>query len=82
MIKGQQQFTQVKPFVIIPYIIAPDEIFLPVTEQAIPGVYPYYMISNYGRVFLKYGKTPFMSYVLDSKGYWYGKFATTDGGKI
>lgn len=82
MIKGQQQFTQVKPFVIIPYIIAQDEIFLPVTEQAIPGVYPYYMISNYGRVFLKYGKTPFMSYVLDSKGYWYGKFATTDGGKI
>lgn len=82
MVKGQQQYTQIKPFAIIPYLIAPDEIFLPVTEQAIPGVYPYYMISNYGRVFLKFREMPFMQYNLDSKGYWMASFATINGQKI
>lgn len=78
MVKNQQQYQFTKPIVCIPYLIAVDEVFIPVTSQAIPGVYDYYLISNYGRVYLKY-KGVFMSYNLDSKGYWFGSFATDHG---
>lgn len=72
-----------KPFFIIPWVIEPDEIFLDITEDAIPGIYPYYMISNYGRIFNKYNKSnPFCSYNVDSKGYWQTSLCTKNGGKL
>lgn len=32
----------------------PGEIFVDITDNAIPGIFPYYKISNYGRVYNKY----------------------------
>lgn len=31
-----------------------DEKFIPITENVIPGIYDYYLISNYGKVYHKY----------------------------
>ena len=33
------------------YILPEDEVWLPITNQSVPGIKPYYSISNYGRVF-------------------------------
>lgn len=72
-----------KPFFIIPWVIADDEIFVDITDIAVPGIYPYYMISNYGRVFNKYNKYhPFTRYNLDSRGYWHSPVQTKYGQKL
>ena len=60
MLKGQQAYTIIKPITFIPWLVAQDEIFLPITEKEVPGVYPYYMVSNYGRIHNIYSITPFM----------------------
>lgn len=54
------------------------EIFLPVTDREIPGVRPYYLISNYGRVWHIY-EHRFLSTNLDSKGYLIKPFALRNG---
>ena len=41
------------PIAIIPELL-PNEYFLLITEIAAPNVLPYYMISNYGRIWHKY----------------------------
>lgn len=35
-------------------LIAPDEIFVNIPQSQIPGIYNYYMISNYGRVYNRF----------------------------
>ena len=44
----------------------------------VPGVKPYYMISNYGRLWHKY-KASFLNTNIDAKGYLYKPLATIDG---
>ena len=83
MLEGQRKYDRIKPFSLIPWIISQDEIFLQITEREVPGIYPYYMISNYGRIFHIYNKiNPFMSYNLDSKGYWTTPVQTEFGKKM
>lgn len=60
--------------------LLPPEVFLDVTEQAVPGILPYYKISNYGRLWHKY-KQEFLTVNLDSKGYPFKPLATKDGPK-
>lgn len=77
-----QKYDTNKIFFIIPWLVAPDEVFKDITEQAVPGVQPYYMISNYGRIFNKYNKAhPFCNYNMDPKGYWNATLQTVDGQK-
>ena len=68
-----------KPFDIIPYLVAPDEEFRYVTNKEVPGVFPYYMISNYGRMYLRFGDVPFKVYSINGNGYWYTTLLTKTG---
>lgn len=56
------------------------EVFLPITDKAAPGVKPYYMISNYGRIWHVYDRR-FLTQNVDSKGYLYKPLATINGMK-
>lgn len=67
-------------FVPDPQIYFPLEQFLPITEQAVPGIKPYYMISNYGRIWHVYDRR-FLSANMDSKGYLFKPLATINGMK-
>lgn len=82
MLKGQSLHDETILIDFIPYLIAPDEVFVYITDKIFPGVKPYYMISNYGRIFMRYAKIPFMSFSLDTKGYWQVLLATDEGQKI
>ena len=55
-------------------IQAIPEVFLDITTQMVPGVLPYYMISNYGRLWHE-----FLTVNIDSKGYLYKPLATDHG---
>lgn len=79
MLKGQNMHDYYKLIDFIPYTVAPDEKFVYITPDIVPGVKPYYMISNYGRIFLRFSTIPWMSYNLDSKGYWMAFLATDNG---
>lgn len=57
---------------------APPEVWVDVTEQMVPGVLPYYMVSNYGRIYHKYLER-FLSENIDTKGYPYKPLATVNG---
>lgn len=81
MLKGQSTYNERKLIDFIPYKVAPDEIFVYVTDKEVPRVKPYYMVSNYGRVFMRYNQIPFMSPSLDTKGYWFVILQTYDGPK-
>lgn len=54
------------------------EVFADITDAQVPNVRPYYMISNYGRVFHKYANR-FLNLAVDSKGYLYIHLQTNDG---
>ena len=41
MFKKESTYSMVRPISIIPYIIAPDEIFVPINNLAIPNIKPY-----------------------------------------
>ena len=56
------------------------EVFVDITDQIVPGVLPYYMISNYGRIWHKY-ELAFLSVNIDSKGYIYKPLVTIEGPK-
>lgn len=58
--------------------LLPPEVWVDVTELMVPGIKPYYMISNYGRVYHKYAGT-ILSENIDSKGYLYKPLATING---
>lgn len=78
-----KQYDTNKPFFFIPWVIEPDEIFVTITEKAVPGILPYYMISNYGRIFYMYNRmNPFCNYNIDSRGYWHTSVQTKYGQKL
>lgn len=53
------------------------EVFTDITDVLVPNVRPYYMISNYGRVFHKFSNR-FLAPSIDSKGYLYTHLQTID----
>ena len=79
MLKGQNMYNRYTVIDFIPYLVAPDEMFVPITDKIVKGVKPYYLISNYGRIYLRHNTTPWMLYSLDTKGYWLASLATYNG---
>ena len=75
-------YNETKLIDFIPYLIAPDEVFVYITPQIVPNVKPYYMISNYGRIYMRFSRIPFMTFSLDSKGYWTTSLSTDNGPKM
>ena len=61
-------------------IVPVPEEFKPITEQVVPDILPYYLISNYGRIFHKY-KGQYLTNNVDTKGYLYKPLATKNGSK-
>lgn len=58
--------------------LLPNEVFLDITEDIVPGIYDYYRVSNYGRVFHKYlGR--FMKPGINGGGYLYIIVSTAFG---
>lgn len=78
MLKGKSLYSNC-PIYFIPNQLEP-EIFMNISEVSVPNVKPYYMISNYGRVWNKYN-AQFIRSSIDSKGYLYCVLATTNGPK-
>lgn len=58
----------------------PNEIFMDVTDFAVPGVYDYYMISTYGRVYHKYLGI-FLKQAVSGSGYIFVVLSTAYGPK-
>lgn len=80
MLKGYKTYENVPIYFIPRPIVMPPEEFRDITEQMVPGIRPYYMISNYGRIFHKY-KNQILSTNIDTKGYLYKPLAI-EGGSI
>ena len=79
MRKGQPTYNNCALY-FVPEVISEYEEFRPITEQVVPGILNYYMISNFGRIWHKY-KQKFLAYNYDSKGYLYKPLATINGTK-
>ena len=56
----------------------PPEEFRMIESNAVPGIRPYYMISNYGRIWHIY-RREFLTMNMDSKGYLFKPLATDHG---
>lgn len=70
------------PFdVINPNIILDGEEFEYITDEIVSGVYPYYMISSYGRVYHRYLES-FMKPGLETSGYLFITLSTNSGPRI
>lgn len=67
--------------IINPSILLENEVFEYVTEDIVPGVYPYYMVSNCGRVYHRYLER-IMSPGLETSGYLFVQLSTIYGPKI
>lgn len=67
--------------IILPSIMLDGEIFAYITEDVVPGVYPYYMATTCGRVYHRYLKQ-FMKPGLETSGYLFITLATVNGPKI
>lgn len=59
-------------------LISPDEIFVELTEDKLPGIKEYYLISNYGRVFNKYTGS-FLNICIGTDGYYNLTLVNKDG---
>ena len=59
-------YTQALEFVLDPY--NPEEIFLYITDEIVPNIKPWYLISNFGRVFST-NSNKFMKLTTSSDGY-------------
>lgn len=68
------------PIYFIPNLIAIDEIFIKLTDQSVPFIAPYYIISNYGRIYNIYEKR-FLTPSKDSKGYYRVSITIKNNGK-
>ena len=62
-------------------ILEPGEILYEITPYIVPGIYEYYAISNYGRVYHKYIKR-FLKPGLSGSGYLFVVLSTIYGPKI
>lgn len=60
------------------YIQPVPEEFVDITDKIVPNIKPYYMISNYGRLWHKY-QHKFIIPNFDSKGYLFRPLATNNG---
>ena len=61
-------------------VISPSEIFNNITNDIVEGIYPYYMISNFGRIYHKYtGK--FLKPGWETSGYLFVALSTNLGPK-
>lgn len=83
MIKGNGRYDNARKMIYFEpsnNILMVPEVFVEITELVAPGIKPYYMISNYGRIWHKY-EEKILSINLDSKGYSYKPLATIDGAK-
>jgi len=69
------------PMDILDFELEPGEVFDYITEDIVPGVYPYYMVSNSGRVYHRYLKQ-IMKQGLETSGYLFITLATIYGPKI
>lgn len=81
MRKGDHKFLsdKIQPIRFIPNNpINIPEYFIDITDRAAPGILPYYMISNYGRIWHKY-ECKFLTVNVDSKGYLCKPLFTYDG---
>lgn len=77
-----QRYTLEIPIDIIdPSILLDGERFEYITEDIVPGVYPYYMVSNCGRVYHRYLRC-IMKQGLETSGYLFITLATCNGPKI
>ena len=56
----------------------PDEVFKKVDNNAISNIYPYYLISNYGRIYNIYTNSYVVAHI-GTDGYYYFTFSTYDG---
>ena len=52
MRKGQSTYNNCALY-FVPEVISEYEEFRPITEQVVPGILNYYMISNFGRIWHK-----------------------------
>ena len=80
MRKGESGYDK-KPIMFTPssdVCINIPEVFVDITDQIVPRIKPYYMISNYGRIWHKY-KAEILSVNFDTKGYLYKPLATDNG---
>lgn len=84
MRKGENAYSnsENQPFYFVPMSnqYLPPEEFRFITDQVAPGIKPYYMISNYGRIWHIY-KNKFLTFNIDSKGYLYKPLSTIQGPK-
>lgn len=70
-----------KPLDQIIYQNPIKEEFKDITDEMVSGIYPWYCISNYGRIWHKY-LGQFLNINIDSKGYSYKPLATINGAKV
>lgn len=62
-------------------ILEPGEILYPISDDVVPGIYEYYAVSNYGRVYHRYTKS-FLKPGLSGSGYLFVQLSTEFGPKI
>lgn len=70
-----------KPVHAFIHTIDSRERFMNIDNRILPGVYPYYMISNFGRVYHKYTNS-FLKPGLSTGGYQFVYLSTEDGPKL
>ena len=75
----QYDTSKINPIIYIPEAL-PGEMWLPITEIAIPGILPYYAITTYGRIWHRF-KNSFMVSAWDKFGYRIAILRTVNGAK-